>query len=371
MSVDLDKKPMLVFWETTRACDLACRHCRAEAIAQPLPGELTHAQGLSLIDQIVQFDKPYPVLILTGGDVLRRERLFELIAQARSYGIHLGVSPSVTPLLTESVIDRLKDAGVSTVSFSLDGALPQTHDCLRGVEGAFKRTLEMVSYAAAAGLTVQVNSTVMAANLLELPSIFATIHDAGAHIWEVFFLIHTGRGTANQEATASQCESVCHFLYQSSCYGLIVRTVEGPFFRRVVSWYNSGSAPPLDELGTILVRDLQNRLGTPSRDPHTGSARTRDGRGIVFIAHNGEVTPSGFLPISVGNITRMTLKECYQGSDLMNCLRSNEKLGGRCGSCSFADSCGGSRARAYAACGDIMGEDPACAYLPPQYKAGS
>jgi AdoMet-dependent heme synthase len=364
MTWDLDKKPMLVFWETTKACDLSCKHCRAEAISEPLPGELSHEQGLSLIDQIVQFGKPYPVLIMTGGDVLRRKNLFELIAYARRQGIHLGLSPSATPLLTAEVIDRLQAAGVGTISLSLDGARPETHDQLRGVDGAFARTVQMIRHAVRAGLTVQINSTVMASNLLELPSIFSIIADAGAQIWEVFFLIHTGRGTANPEATAAACESVCHFLYHASHYDLIVRTVEAPFFRRIVTCYNEGTAPPLDALAAELVKDLRERLGPPRQAPTTGTARTRDGRGIVFVSHNGEVTPSGFLPVSVGNVLRTPLKECYQDSELMNCLRNNDKLTGRCGLCTFRDLCGGSRARAFASTGNLMAEDPSCAYDP-------
>jgi radical SAM protein len=364
MTWDFDKKPMLVFWETTKACDLACRHCRAEAISEPMPGELTHQEGLDLIEQITQFGKPYPVLILTGGDVLRRQRLFDLIAHAHQYGMHLGLAPSVTPLLTEAAIDHLYESGVNTISLSLDGAGPETHDQLRGVDGAFARTLAMTRYAAKKGITVQINSTVMASNLLELPSLFSTIHECGASIWEVFFLIQTGRGSETVEATAEECESVCHFLYHASQYNMIVRTVEAPFFRRVVSWYNAGTAPVLDDLASVLVADLRNQMGLPRQVPSTGTARTRDGRGIVFIAHNGEVTPSGFLPVSVGNVRKTPLRDCYQDSALMNCLRNNESLGGRCGLCSFRDACGGSRARAFAATGDVMAQDQSCMYVP-------
>lgn len=365
MAWDLDKKPILVFWETTKACDLACRHCRAEAISEPLPGELTHAEGIALIDQIAAFGKPYPVLIMTGGDVLRRKGLFELIAHAHKLGIHLGLAPSVTPLLTEEMVSRLWESGVGTVSFSLDGASAKTHDGLRGVDGAFTRTLEMIRCAAAAGMTVQINTTVMAANLLELPAIFSLIRDAGANIWEVFFLVQTGRGTGSNQASAAECESVCHFLYHASRYELIVRTVEGPFFRRVVSWYNSGTAPALDELAKTLVDELQHLCGIPKQETSAQTARTRDGRGIVFIAHNGDVTPSGFLPVSTGNVRSTPLAECYQNSELLVCLRNNDRLLGRCGVCSFKDICGGSRARAFAASGNVMAEDPACAYIPP------
>ena len=145
---------------------------------------------------------------------------------------------------------------------------------------------------------------------------------------------------------------------------MIVRTVEGPFFRRVASSYSEGRADSLDNLTSSLVADLKERMGPPTQAPTTGRARTRDGRGIVFIAHDGDVTPSGFLPVSVGNIRQTPLKNCYQDSSLMNCLRHNDSLGGRCGLCTYRDACGGSRARAFAATGDVMAEDPACTYVP-------
>lgn len=362
MNWNLDEKPLLVFWETTKACDLACKHCRAEAIKQALPNELSHEQGLRLIDQVVAFGRPYPVLILTGGDVLRRTGIFELISYARQQGIHVAVSPSVTPLLTEDAVDRFAAAGVSAMSLSLDGACAKTHDELRGMAGSFERTLSIAAYAVEAGLNVQINTAVMRSNLLELPSIFQAIHDIKVDVWEVFFLIRVGRGLDHVEPTPEECESVCLFLYEASQYGITVRTVEAPFFRRIVEERGQGGTPADNDLTCYLLKELHERVPGPRQTPHARSANTRDGRGIVFVAHDGEVTPSGFLPVSVGNVQERSLQDCYQNSILMRRLRQSDGLGGRCRRCGFRDICGGSRARAYATTGDIMAEDPACKY---------
>ena len=363
-SWNFDEKPLLVFWETTKACNLSCKHCRAEAIPQALPDELTHEEGIELINQIVSFPRPYPILILTGGDVLMRDRLFELIAYAHKNELHVSVAPSITPLINEETIQRFQAAGVEGMSLSLDGASKETHDQLRMVDGTFARTLEIARCAVDAGLTLQINTAVMRENIRELPAIFKLIHDIGVNIWEVFFLVRTGRGSDKSEPTPEESEAVCQLLYFASQYGIIVRTVEGPFFRRVVLEHAENKISPMNSLGTELVNELQSLLGPPTEKPRAGTAGTRDGRGIVFVAQNGDVMPGGFLPLGIGNVRCSTLPELYRNAPLMRQLRDNSELGGRCGICEYKDTCGGSRARAYAACGDVMAEDPCCAFQP-------
>ncbi|MBI3927988.1 MAG: TIGR04053 family radical SAM/SPASM domain-containing protein [Armatimonadetes bacterium] len=364
MAWDMDAKPRLVFWETTRACDLACRHCRASAIATALPGELNHEEGIALVDSVAEFGRPYPILILTGGDVLKRRRLWELITHARSRGIPVAVSPSVTPLLDEQVIRRFAEVPVAAMSLSLDGAGPRSHDELRQVPGTWNRTMELLDVAVAAGIKVQINTTVMGWNLRELPELFELIRSRGAHIWEVFFLIHQGRGTEMGAPTPQECESVCRFLVEAAGYGLVVRTVEAPFFRRVVSQKADGSLPEEDALTRELVADLRRRLGAPTELPRHHSSHTRDGRGIVFVDYKGDVSPSGFLPVVTGNVRTSTLAQIYQEHPLFRELRRAASFGGRCGVCTYRELCGGSRARAFSFTGDSLAEDPACAYQP-------
>ncbi len=360
---DFDERPMLVFWETTRACLLACRHCRASATPRSLPGELTKAEGYHLIDQIAGFGRPYPILVLTGGDCLLRPDLFELASYASGRGLPVCLSPSVTPLLTPAAIEKIAVSGIRAVSISLDGARPQTHDAVRGVAGHFDATIRAIRAFADAGVTVQVNTTAMAANAAELADIAQLTVSSGARIWEVFFLVHVGRGTAEGALTSAEHEEICHFLYEAAHYGVIVRTVEAPFFRRIVTGRRLGGQPPDGGLYQSLVARLRVLLGAPGPRPSAHTTATRDGKGILFVSHDGEVYPAGFLPIGLGNVRSQPLSTIYRRDPLLRSIRA-ARFAGRCGSCEYADLCGGSRARAYAASGDPLGEDPACGYQP-------
>ena len=360
--LDYARRPMLVFWETTRACGLACRHCRASADARPLPGELTTGEGRDLIERVAGFGRPFPILVMTGGDCLLRPDLFELVDFATALGIPVALSPSVTPSLSPQLIDRIAASGVKAVSISLDGALAPTHDGVRGIPGHFDATIAAIRALAAAGLTVQINTTVMRANVDELADIAALVSGLGAHIWEVFFLVHVGRGVATGAVDPQEHEDICHFLYDASHHGFIVRTVEAPFFRRVVVRRRAGDAPPETDLYRDLAARLWALMGPPTGRGSAHTAATRDGKGIVFVASNGDVYPAGFLPQPLGNVRDDSLARIYQDDPLLRQIRAS-CFTGRCGRCEYADLCGGSRARAFAA-GDALGEDPACNYQP-------
>jgi len=370
--LDLERRPILVFWEITRACLLACRHCRASAIAEPLPGELSTEEGERFLESLTGFGRPYPIVVLTGGDVLMRPDLLRLVGKARELGLHTAVSPSVTPLLDPAALSALRRAGVKVASLSLDGASAGTHEGLRGVEGHFEQTLAALRLLRDHGFTVQVNTVVRPENVAELPDIAAIVDEVGASIWEVFFLVRVGRGTELAELSPQQNEDVCHFLFDASRYGFIVRTVEAPFFRRVVARRKEGHPFEAGPLYGRLSKRLRRLLGEPRNAPRAQTKGTRDGKGIVFVAHDGDVYPAGFLPITVGNVREQNLVDLYRESPLMCDIRA-ARFDGRCGECEYADLCGGSRARAYAASGDPLGEDPACAYRPSSRRrsAGS
>ncbi len=360
--IDFDQRPILVFWETTRACELACRHCRASAIAHPLPGELTTDEGMRFLRSLTGFGRPYPVVVFTGGDVLMRPDLLPLLELAAGLGLHVALSPSVTPRLEPEILTKLRAAGVKVASLSLDGASPETHEGLRGIRGHFGETLEALRLLTAHGFTVQLNTVVRPENVLELPDIAALVRDVGASIWEVFFLIRVGRGVELAELTPDQNEDVCHFLLDASRYGFVVRTVEAPFFRRVVASRGAEAPAAPGALYESLAGRLRTLLGAPPNEPHAQTKGTRDGKGIVFVAHNGDVYPAGFLPLTVGNVRDTSLVDLYRESTLLRQIRA-ARFHGRCGVCEYADLCGGSRARAYAASGDPLGDDPACGYL--------
>jgi AdoMet-dependent heme synthase len=351
-------KPILVFWETTRSCPLACVHCRASAILDPLPGELTREEGMKLIDEIASFGRPYPTLVFTGGDPLMRADLFDLISYANSLGVQFAVSPAVTKSLTDEALCRIKRLGASSVSFSLDGAYAQTHDSIRGVNGTFDMTVDRIKKALELGIGTQVNTAVMKSNFEELPEVFHTIRTLGVKVWELFFLVRVGRGSAVADLTPSECESVCNFLYDASRYGVTVRCVEAPFIRRVASERSQGASPQ-DETYLRLRRRLLETSGSPTNPSTLRPKGTLDGDGVIFVGYDGTIQPGGLLPVTLGNSRNDRLTEAYRDNAVLRSIRE-KKLNGPCGSCGFRDACGGSRARSYSFGGDPLGSDPAC-----------
>ena len=359
-----DDRPLLVFWETTKACDLSCFHCRASAQPEPDRDELSDAEGRALIDELASMGRPRPILILTGGDCLKRPDIIELVAYAAECGVPAAVAPSVTNHFTDATLHALRQHGVKTVSLSLDGASAKTHDEVRGVPGHFNDTLKAVATLKRCGFTVQINTTVMAPNLEELADVAVLMHEMGVDIWEVFFLIATGRGTDVIASSPRENEDICNFLVDASRYGFTVRTVEAPFFRRIVAQRRDPlhGRTVMESTGPLYARlrdRLVSQLGEPSGAARTTTAATRDGKGIIFVAANGDVYPSGFLPVRLGNIRTQSLADIYRCNPLLRQIR-NAAFKGTCGACEYAQLCGGSRARAFAATGDPLESDPGC-----------
>ena len=333
--IDVSVAPITLAWEVTRACPLRCLHCRAQAIPRRDPGELDTDEGKALIDEVAELGTR--VLVLTGGDPLARPDLSALIARAAERGLHVGFSPSVTGRLTTKALRRARDAGVSSVHLSLDGASAATHDTFRGVQGSFDRTLAAMSIVRELGLPLQVGTSVTRHTFIDLPLV-AELLDGLATMWSLFFLVPTGRAQAADMLDAHEHEDVLSWLARAAervPFG--VRTTAAPAYRRVRAQLGL-AAPP--------------------------AATANDGRGFCFVSHTGEVHPSGFLPLSVGNVRTHTLAELYRDSRLFQSLRDPEQLGGKCRRCEFRSACGGSRARAYAVTGDPLAADPSCAYMP-------
>ena len=352
-----DSSPQLVFWEMTKACPLACKHCRASAISCGLPDQLTTAEGINLIHQVASFGHPSPILIMTGGDVLMRDDLDELIVEAKVRGVRVALAPAVSPLLSPERAASLRSLGVRSVSISLDG-MREVHEHIRGVDGHFEQTSRALDLLQEEGFTVQINSTVMVDTVRELPSIVEFLLTKGIKIWEVFFVIEVGRGVSMLSLNPSENEDVAHFLYDMSGYGLVVRTVEAPFFRRVVRERQQG----IENTGALyaeLMAEVHERVGAPHHASRVALASTRDGKGIIFVAHNGDVYPSGFLPVTLGSVREQSLVSIYRDTPLLLELRE-ARFHGACGSCDYSDLCGGSRSRAFASFGDPLASDPAC-----------
>jgi len=351
-------RPRLVFWETTRACLLACRHCRAEAEPTPRPGELTTEEGFALLEAIAGFGAPPPLVVFTGGDLLMRADIDRLLGRAHALGLTTAVSPAVTGKLTREQIARFAELRVHSLSVSLDG-MEAVHDRIRGVAGTFRRSVGALREAMRLGLAVQVNTVVMRPTIPDLPDLAALLLDEGVPVWEVFFLVPTGRAAQDLLPTAWEIWDVLHFLLDVGRFGLTVRTVEGPFLRRVLR-------ERLEEgrFGGPLWARLSGRFtagrGAPKEEGYPRLRRgTLDGDGIVFVAYDGEIYPGGLLPLSLGNVRRDSLVEVYRSHPLLKAIRARA-FDGPCGSCADRFTCGGSRARAYVLTGDPLGSDPSC-----------
>lgn len=364
--MDFDQAPFIVIWETTQACDLACVHCRAAAQPLPLLDELTHEEGLALLDEIA--DMGTKVCVLSGGDPLKRADLLELIRYGKSRGLRMATIPAATPLLTQEVVGALKDAGLDQMALSLDASTPEAHDRFRGVAGAFHKTMDAIRWAHEVELPVQLNSVMSRHNLEDVDGLIALVGWLGVVFWEVFFLVPVGRGAGIPGLSAEQYEQVFAKLYRLARNApFIVKITEAPHFRRY--YYERclrelGLAPlELEWNGTELPLALQRLAGprgTMGQAPHAVNA----GKGFLFVAYNGEVYPSGFLPLSAGNVRRAALRTIYRTSPLFQALRDPHRLKGRCGICEYRFLCGGSRSRAYAVTGDPLAEEPCCAYTP-------
>ena len=379
--MDFNQRPFTVVWETTRACDLACVHCRAEANSQRSAGELTFDEAQTLIQGIKAFGAPYPLFILTGGDPAKRSDIFDIIAYAHGEGLRVAMTPSATPLITRDAVRRFAAAGLVRLALSLDGKDPLTHDSFRRVAGSFDRTLQILDWCREFGLETQVHTTVTRHVLDELPAIAETIGERGIKLWALFLLIAVGRAARPEvrrlNLSARQFESLFHWLYdldKSASFDVTPR--EGYHYRRVLLQRRAAEAGITVE---NLLREVEKKHSTPA-DVRTSPKVTRvlraplgvnDGKGIAFISHRGDVQPSGFLNLVGGNIRREPLTSIYRNSPVFLRLRDSSLIKGKCGVCEFKNICGGSRSRAYAITGNPMHSDPFCAYQPAAWRAAA
>jgi len=267
----------------------------------------------------------------------------------------------VTELLTYDSLKRIKASGVSAISVSLDGASAQTHDSIRRISGTFDRTIQAMKDAVSVGLNIQVNTLIMKSNYTELPQLFHLIKALGVKTWELFFLVKVGRGADVEDLTPEENESVCNFLYDASFHGLMVRTVEAPFIRRVAKERTEKGDYWKEEGYLSLRRELLLLEGEPLGHSTIGPRGTLDGDGILFVGYDGAISPGGLVPVTIGNVKRDGLVTVYRDSELLRDIRSR-RMSGPCGWCEFSEICGGSRARAYAYHQDPLSSDPACFY---------
>ncbi len=344
---DFNHSPMIVFFEVTQACGLVCKHCRACAQTSSHPDELNTDQARQLIDQLAEFPTP-PMLVLTGGDPLCRDDIFELIDYATQVGLEVSITPSATPLVTDEAIQRLADAGIHRMAISIDGATAKSHDDVRGVQGSFERSLQILRKARELGISTQINTTLTPDNVASLDDMADLFGTLDITLWSVFFLIPVGRATESGRLNAQQCEEAFAKLWQhAQQQPYMVKTTEAPHFRRYAIQHQHSST-----------------TGRTDRPKHFVPMGVNDGKGILFVGHTGEIYPSGFMPIECGRFPEQHIVDVYQNSELLTALRSPDRLEGKCGDCEFRQICGGSRARAYAVTGNPHAQEPDCIYEP-------
>jgi radical SAM protein with 4Fe4S-binding SPASM domain len=339
--VDTDERPFVLIWELTRACDLRCEHCRADAQPDRHPDELTTAEAKTLLDQTREFGEDQ-LVVFSGGDPLKRSDAVELVKYGTEIGLNVTMTPSGTASLDPDAVTDLADAGLRRMALSIDGATAPRHDAFRGEEGSFEETMRAAQAANEATLPLQVNTTVCKQTVADLPEIADLVADLGAVLWSVFFLVPVGRGAALDSISPERTERVMEWLVEAGEeWPFGVKTTEAPHYRRVA--VQRTDRPPKRQMGITA------------------------GDGFAFVSHVGEVYPSGFLPESAGNVRDRTVVDVYRNSDLFESIRDEDALRGKCGACPFRNVCGGSRSRAYAYTGDPLESDPLCSFVPEGY----
>lgn len=351
------RPPLVVAWELTRACPLACRHCRAQAQTARHPAELTTREGERLLEDVAEAF-PGAVVILTGGEPLTRPDVLDLAAVGSGLGLQMALSVDVGRLLTPELCSTIRAAGVRRVSFSLHFPDAERCDEFTSTPGFYEGALGGLANLRAAGVPFQLHTTVMRANAALLPAMHELVGSLGASGWELFFLVPTGRGKglADEELDPGEYERVLRWLYRLQRHSPFpVKQICAPHFRRI---------------------EVQSAMTRGEKRPERVSARLTvlsrgcmSGNGFAFVSHVGDVCGCGFLPLAVGNVRDRPFSELYSEAPLFLAFRDPARLGGDCGACEFRAVCGGCRARAYAATGDPLAEEPSCAYAPSRRES--
>jgi len=348
---DFKHSPLMFYYEVTQACDLVCKHCRASAQPGADPAELTTEQSKALIDQLLTFPRP-PVLVMTGGDPLKRPDLFELIRYATSRDIQVALTPSATALATPEALREAREAGVSRLGISLDGPDAETHDSFRGWQGSFDRTMEMLDNAIELGLGVQVNTSITRRNFDQIDDMAELLATRGIAMWSFFFLVPVGRGIEEERISPEEYEVAFQRLWHhAQIQPYAVKTTEAPHYRRYVLQQQGN---PLSSPNAQTARSVG----------HRAPLGVGDGKGIMFVGHTGEIFPAGFLPLLCGQYPQDSVVDVYQNHLTFRSLRDPEGFKGKCGVCEYRTICGGSRSRAFAVTGDPLESEPDCVYEP-------
>ncbi|MDX1648011.1 MAG: TIGR04053 family radical SAM/SPASM domain-containing protein [Longimicrobiales bacterium] len=364
MPEDFDEAPFLVIWETTQACDLACKHCRAEAQPDRHPDELSTEEAKQLLRDIRRFG---PIIfVFSGGDALKRPDIPELTRFGADLGLRMAITPATTALASRDRLRELHEAGIARLAVSLDGSSAEVHDEFRQVEGSFDHGLRILRTALEIGMSTQVNTVVARHNVDDFAVMAKLLEHLGIVFWEVFFLVPVGRAGPGDVVGAEAFEEVFEELYElSKTVSFDIKATAAPHYNRVVLQQKKleRRRGEREEASDVFTDGLAHSLSDG-----LGRARgVNDGDGFLFVSHTGDIFPSGFLPVAGGNVRTHDLVDVYRNAPLFKSLRDRSRLKGKCGVCEFKPVCGGSRARAYAVTGDPLEAEPFCSHVPRRW----
>ncbi len=338
--------PLVVAWELTRRCPLSCRHCRASARAYADEKELSTEECLRVVDSLSSRDVK-PLLILTGGEPLCRADVWTIAKRASDGGLRVVMAPCGASV-NEASVRRMRESGIKAISLSVDGATKEKHDAFRGVPGAFDANFNAMACARAAELPFQINALVSRETVDDLPTIHAMALREGASRLDLFFLVPVGRGAALKHLALSPeaCEQALEWAVRmNDCGPLPIKTTCAPQAVRISHRH-------------------KNPAAETRRSPLSSGCLA--GRGFIFISHVGVLQPCGFCDVAAGDLRQFgfDFEATCSASPVFQRLKETSQYGGKCGICEFRTVCGGCRARALAATGDYMAEEPACPHQP-------
>ena len=358
---DFGTSPLMFYYEVTQACGLVCKHCRASAQEQAAADELPTELSLRLIDHVASFPRK-PHIVFTGGDPLKRADIFTLIRYAVQKELSVALTPSATPLATRQAFEQAKDAGVQAFGISLDGPTADIHDAFRGFEGSFNKTTEMLEIAKTLQIPVQVNTSITRRNVVFIDDMAEYLaRFGGVMMWSLFFLVPVGRGIEEERIAPEEYETVFAKLwYHAQQKPFAIKTTEAPHYRRFVLRQGGN---PLDVPRPFRFgKEQSGDSSVLTKVRHRAPLGITDGRGIMFISHNGSIYPAGFLPLECGRFPQDSVVDVYQNHPTFKALQNPDNYKGICGRCEYRYVCGGSRARAFAVTGDPLEAEPDCCY---------
>ena len=358
---EFGENPLMFYYEVTQACDLVCKHCRASALEHAAADELPTELSLRLIDQVASFPRK-PHIVFTGGDPLKRADIFTLIRYAAQKKLSVALTPSATPLATQQAFAEAKQAGVQALGISLDGPTAAVHDVFRGIEGSFDKTTEMLETARSLELPVQVNTSITQRNVAYIDEMAEhLVRFDSVMMWALFFLVPVGRGIEEKRILPEEYEIIFEKLWHhANGKPFAIKTTEAPHYRRFVlrKGGNPLDVPHFFQFG----KEPSDNTGTIVKSRHRAPLGITDGRGIMFVSHNGSIFPAGFLPLECGRFPLDSVVETYQCHPVFKALQNPDNYKGICGRCEYRYVCGGSRARAFAVTGDPLETEPDCCY---------